>query len=241
MAPVGVRGRLLAVLCEALTDVARHAKAHDGEVRLTAIPGRPTLDVHDDGIGTPSTGRRSGLTNLRRRPATRGGTLNLAPNGSTGTRLSWSVPNGRPADTGHDGTLSPADDGRSGITVGSTTPGGGPWRSQSISPGPVATDACACSPVACRDESCPARLRCRPPSPSPTCWTGWSVLVVGETSEVTDPVRPAGLAALPRAARGGAGPTVTIAIRLPRLTGHLDPAAVPPLGHDDGRSVDGAG
>lgn len=58
--------------------------------------------------------------------------------------------------------------------------------------------------------------------------TGWSVLGVGETYEVTDPVRPAGLAALPRAARGGAGPTVTIAIRLQRVTGHLDPAAVPP-------------
>lgn len=57
--------------------------------------------------------------------------------------------------------------------------------------------------------------------------TGWSVLGVGETYEVTDPVRLAGLAAIPRATRGRAAPTVTIAIRLQRLTGHLDPAADP--------------
>ena len=55
--------------------------------------------------------------------------------------------------------------------------------------------------------------------------TGWSVLGVGQTYQVTDPVRLAGLAHAP--AWDLTGRSLTIAIRLQRLTGRLrDPAAV---------------
>jgi signal transduction histidine kinase len=85
---------LLAVLREALTNVARHAHAHTGEVRLTAGPDRLTLEVTDDGVGVAPAGRRSGIANLARRAEHRGGTLRLCPREPRGTRLSWSVPHG---------------------------------------------------------------------------------------------------------------------------------------------------
>lgn len=85
---------LLAVLREALTNIARHAHAHSGEVSLTASADRLTLDVSDDGIGTDPAGRRSGVTNLARRAEQRGGTLTLRSCEPSGTWLSWSVPHG---------------------------------------------------------------------------------------------------------------------------------------------------
>ncbi len=58
--------------------------------------------------------------------------------------------------------------------------------------------------------------------------TGWSVLGVGETYEVTDPVRLAGLAAAPQAVWDIVGPALTIAIRLQQLTGRsLDSTPAP--------------
>jgi len=83
---------LLAVLREALTNVARHARARAAEVDLGTVSGRLTLDVRDDGIGISSTGRRSGLTNLQRRAELHGGTLDVARSDPAGTRLSWSIP-----------------------------------------------------------------------------------------------------------------------------------------------------
>ena len=84
---------LLAVLREALTNIARHAHAHTADVDLTAHPQRLTLDIRDDGTGLGATTRRSGLTNLRHRAQHHGGTLTLTPRDPTGTWLSWSIPN----------------------------------------------------------------------------------------------------------------------------------------------------
>ena len=84
---------LLAVLREALTNIARHAHAHTADVDLTAHPEWLTLDIRDDGTGLGATTRRSGLTNLRHRAQHHGGTLTLTPRDPTGTWLSWSIPN----------------------------------------------------------------------------------------------------------------------------------------------------
>ena len=91
--PDDVAEDLLAVLREALTNIARHAHAHTAEVDLTADAEWLTLDIRDDGIGLGATTRRSGLANLRRRAEHHGGTLTLAPRDPTGTWLSWSIPN----------------------------------------------------------------------------------------------------------------------------------------------------
>ncbi|HEV2637992.1 MAG TPA: GAF domain-containing protein [Actinocrinis sp.] len=94
---------VLAVLREALSNAARHAKATAVEVGLETVDGRLTLTVTDDGIGIPSGERRSGLANLHERAVQLGGTFtvgerlsaleSLSTNGSaSGTTLMWTVP-----------------------------------------------------------------------------------------------------------------------------------------------------
>ncbi len=91
---------LVAVVREALSNVARHARA--GRVRVdVAVAGRNlVLEVDDDGAGIGPTARRSGLANLRERAERRGGNLEttsprtaVAGSGTEGgTRLRWTIP-----------------------------------------------------------------------------------------------------------------------------------------------------
>jgi signal transduction histidine kinase len=83
---------LLAVLREALTNVARHARAGRADVEVTATGSDLTLEVTDDGVGMGPVPRRSGLANLRRRAEQRGGAFSVEPGEPSGTRLRWSVP-----------------------------------------------------------------------------------------------------------------------------------------------------
>jgi two-component system, NarL family, sensor histidine kinase DevS len=83
---------LLAVLREALTNVARHAAAGTAVVELTATGGRLELRVSDDGRGMGAATRRSGLANLRRRAEAHEGALELIPRSPSGTTLRWTVP-----------------------------------------------------------------------------------------------------------------------------------------------------
>jgi signal transduction histidine kinase len=90
--PVEVAEDLLAVLREALSNVARHAQARSVEVDITADHDRLTLDVRDDGVGMTPTTRLSGLANLRQRAERHGGSLTLTPRDGGGTWLCWSIP-----------------------------------------------------------------------------------------------------------------------------------------------------
>ena len=92
--PPDVVDDLLAVLREALTNVAKHAGATRVDVDVHAGDGRLTLHVTDDGHGIGDTERLSGVANLRRRAENRDGEFSLAPAQPRGTRLSWSVPIG---------------------------------------------------------------------------------------------------------------------------------------------------
>jgi signal transduction histidine kinase len=84
---------LLAVLREALTNTARHARATTATAHLVTDPTHLTLHVTDDGHGLdPDTTRRSGLANLHHRAERHGGSLTLAPAEPHGTRLTWTVP-----------------------------------------------------------------------------------------------------------------------------------------------------
>ncbi|MER7730016.1 GAF domain-containing protein [Streptomyces erythrochromogenes] len=96
--PTAVADEVLAVLSEALTNVARHAGASRVEVSVVVAGGVLTVTVTDDGVGLPGGGRRSGLRNLAERAERlrgRMGVTSPGPGGS-GTCLEWSVPLSEP-------------------------------------------------------------------------------------------------------------------------------------------------
>lgn len=90
--PVAVADQVVAVLAEALANVARHARATAAEVTVVVGADRLVLTVSDDGVGMSGGGRRSGLANLEQRAHALGGELAVEPAEAGGTRLLWSVP-----------------------------------------------------------------------------------------------------------------------------------------------------
>ena len=89
--PEPVVAQLVAVLGEALTNVARHAEATRAEVRVTAGP-MIVLRVSDDGKGIGPEVREGGLRNMRERATSLGGTCQVESAPGAGTTLTWCVP-----------------------------------------------------------------------------------------------------------------------------------------------------
>ncbi|MEU6378713.1 GAF domain-containing sensor histidine kinase [Streptomyces sp. NPDC046909] len=85
---------VVAVLSEALTNVARHARASRADVVLETDGREVRLTVTDDGVGIPPDGRRSGLRNMAERAEQLGGELELRTPAEGGTTLVWRVPTG---------------------------------------------------------------------------------------------------------------------------------------------------
>jgi two-component system, NarL family, sensor histidine kinase DevS len=90
---------LLAVLREALMNVAKHAGATRTEVSLDVGNEAVTLEVIDDGVGmtlakATQTGGL-GLRNIRERAARLGGEVAFAEAEPTGTQVRWTVPRHR--------------------------------------------------------------------------------------------------------------------------------------------------
>jgi signal transduction histidine kinase len=90
--PKQVAEQLVAVLREALSNVARHAEADAAVVEVEARPGEVMLRVADNGRGLPADRNESGLRNARRRASDNGGSLRLLPEEPHGTVLEWTVP-----------------------------------------------------------------------------------------------------------------------------------------------------
>ena len=88
--PDEVAGDLIAVVREALSNIARHAHATAAAVEVTATPAQLTVDVIDNGVGIGESKRRSGLANLARRAERYGGSLTLPDH--EGTQLRWTIP-----------------------------------------------------------------------------------------------------------------------------------------------------
>jgi signal transduction histidine kinase len=89
--------QVIAVLREALSNMARHAGASRADVTVdVGQDGVLSVLVADDGTGIPPEGRRSGLRNLADRAVKLGGELRLGPvepgAARPGTRLEWRVP-----------------------------------------------------------------------------------------------------------------------------------------------------
>ncbi len=83
---------LLAVLREALSNVARHAGADAAVVEAGVGSDRLVLAVTDNGAGLLEERDESGLRNVRRRAKELGGAVRLLPEAPHGTRLEWTVP-----------------------------------------------------------------------------------------------------------------------------------------------------
>ncbi|WP_052230350.1 GAF domain-containing protein [Streptomyces sp. CT34] len=90
--PPEIADHVPAVLAEALSNAARHARATAVGVSLIVRGGTLTLSVTDNGVGMPRGGRRSGLANLAKRAESVGGELVVEAPAAGGTRVVWRVP-----------------------------------------------------------------------------------------------------------------------------------------------------
>jgi ligand-binding sensor domain-containing protein/two-component sensor histidine kinase len=88
------RRHLLLVLKEALSNVARHARASRVEIEIRIEGGRLQLSIRDDGRGfdpaVPAPGH--GLSSLRRRAQQLSGTIRIESAPNSGTRIEVEIP-----------------------------------------------------------------------------------------------------------------------------------------------------
>jgi signal transduction histidine kinase len=90
--PREIADHVIAVLSEALTNIARHAHAGRADVALVTDGHVVRLTITDNGVGIPAEGRRSGLRNMEERAQQLGGELNWTTPEGGGTTLVWRVP-----------------------------------------------------------------------------------------------------------------------------------------------------
>jgi signal transduction histidine kinase len=82
------------VVCEALTNAARHAEASRISVSAACRQGRLLVEVEDDGRGGAGPGPGSGLPGLEDRVAAVGGVLLVDSPAGGGTRVRAELPCG---------------------------------------------------------------------------------------------------------------------------------------------------
>ncbi len=90
--PAAVELAAYRIAQEALTNVARHARASRCRLRLT-MNGSLDLEVIDNGIGLSKAGPPGvGMSSIRERAAELGGTSSIGPGHSNGTRVFVQLP-----------------------------------------------------------------------------------------------------------------------------------------------------
>jgi signal transduction histidine kinase len=92
--PGGVRRDTYRIVQEALTNMARHARATTGTVRVAAVAGQVTVEVADDGRGGAAGPDGHGLRGMRERAAVRGGSVTAGPRPGGGFTVTAVLPYG---------------------------------------------------------------------------------------------------------------------------------------------------
>jgi signal transduction histidine kinase len=97
--PPALETILFRVAQEALTNVAKHAKAHEVTLTVRAVDANVELEVCDDGIGFDPKQARAmaganhfGLIGMRERMASAGGSFNLRSQPGGGSRIHAVLP-----------------------------------------------------------------------------------------------------------------------------------------------------
>jgi len=90
--PDDMAPEILAVVREALTNVARHAEATTARVSIRVAEGSVVLIVEDDGVGMDPGRARSGVVNMSERAHDLGGTFEVGPCEAGGTTVLWKAP-----------------------------------------------------------------------------------------------------------------------------------------------------
>jgi signal transduction histidine kinase len=80
------------VVCEALTNVVKHANAARATVSAIVSEGALLVTVSDDGIGGADARKGTGLTGLADRVAALEGALTVVSRRGRGTTLSFRIP-----------------------------------------------------------------------------------------------------------------------------------------------------
>jgi signal transduction histidine kinase len=105
--PADVETALFRVVQEAVTNIAKHAKAETVLIQCAGRPGAVTIEIEDDGRGfdpgslatTRTTGTGLGLVGIRERVELLGGTVEIESAPGEGTRIALTVP--VPSEDGH--------------------------------------------------------------------------------------------------------------------------------------------
>ncbi len=90
--PAVVEATAYFIVCEALTNMVKHARASSGRVHVHEHNGRLLVEVVDDGVGGADQGAGSGLVGLADRTAAVGGRLRIDSPTGGGTRLTAELP-----------------------------------------------------------------------------------------------------------------------------------------------------
>jgi signal transduction histidine kinase len=90
--PAQVEIAVYFVVSEALTNVAKYARATAATVTVRKGDGIVTVEIADDGVGGADAGRGSGLRGLVDRVAALDGTLDVDSPAGGGTRVHVEIP-----------------------------------------------------------------------------------------------------------------------------------------------------
>ncbi len=89
--PASLAHHVIAVVREALSNAVRHSGGRDVVVTVS-MTDVLSIEVTDDGVGTPDLVARSGLRNLADRAAAADGSFRLSMPPAGGTRVVWTAP-----------------------------------------------------------------------------------------------------------------------------------------------------
>jgi GAF domain-containing protein len=92
---------------EALTNMAKHARASVVHMDVTTDDGTLTLMVRDDGVGGADLGKGSGLVGLQDRVEALGGTITIDSSPGSGTCVLVTLPMATESDQEHENFLGP--------------------------------------------------------------------------------------------------------------------------------------